>query len=253
MDIMCINNMLDEVNDSAVRKILEGIVNMMEEITAPAELLFAKVKPDAIIPTKRDEDAGFDMYACIEEDAILIEPHQTLLIPTGIATCFSQKYMFKLSERGSTGTKGIGQRCGVIDSGYRNEIMVPVTNLNDKPMLIVKDNIGSEIKIRTKGGVKNLYTQSDLGEFYEWKDLEENSIIYPMSKAITQGVLVELPKDKTKEIPYDELKDIPSERMMGAWGSSKKSLKKKKRGSCLSFVLAFNYNTIISIISSINH
>ena len=38
------------------------------------ELIFAKVRPEAIIPTKREEDAGRDLYACFNEDYILINP-----------------------------------------------------------------------------------------------------------------------------------------------------------------------------------
>ena len=219
---MYMNNMLNEVTDKTIKRILEEILKMMEEATAPAELLFAKVKPDAIIPTKREEDAGFDMYACVDEDAIYIAPHETLLIPTGIATCFSSKYMFKLSERGSTGTKGIAQRCGVIDSGYRNEVQAPVTNLNTRPILIVKDNIGDVIRIRNNGNIKELHIQESMDDYYEWQDMKENSLVYPMSKAITQGVLLVIPETITKEIPYEELKIIPSSRGMGAWGSSQK-------------------------------
>lgn len=75
---------------------------------------FAKVRPTAIIPTKRDEDAGFDIYANFEEDFRIIPPHETIMIPTGIASACDTDYCFILKERGSTGTKGIAQRCGRI-------------------------------------------------------------------------------------------------------------------------------------------
>ena len=90
----------------------------MREVT---EVKFAKVHPNAIIPSKRDEDMGFDIYACFDEDYIVIEPHETKLIPTGIASACDSNYGFLVFERGSTGSKGIARRCGVIDSGYRNE------------------------------------------------------------------------------------------------------------------------------------
>ena len=93
---------------------------------------FARVRPTAIIPTKRDEDAGFDIYADFEDDFIIIDPHTTTLIPTGIASACDADYCFILKERGSTGSKGIAQRCGVIDSGYRNEWFVPITNTTNK-------------------------------------------------------------------------------------------------------------------------
>ena len=36
------------------------------------DLVFAKVKPDAIIPTKKTENAGYDIYACFDEAYIEI-------------------------------------------------------------------------------------------------------------------------------------------------------------------------------------
>ena len=78
-----------------------------------ASVKFAKVRPSAIIPTKREEDAGFDLYANFEDDYKVISPHETVMIPTGIACACDIDYCFILKERGSTGTKGIAQRCGV--------------------------------------------------------------------------------------------------------------------------------------------
>lgn len=77
-------------------------------------IYFAKVKEQAIIPTKREEDGAFDIYACFEEDYMIIEPHETKMIPTGLASAFSADYVAILKERGSNGSKGIGQRAGVI-------------------------------------------------------------------------------------------------------------------------------------------
>ena len=76
---------------------------------------FAKVRPTAKIPTKRVEDAGYDIYADFEEPFILINPHETVMIPTGIASACDTDHCFVLKERGSTGTTGMAQRCGIID------------------------------------------------------------------------------------------------------------------------------------------
>ena len=99
---------------------------------------FAKVKPNAIIPSKRDEDMGFDIYACFDEDYIAINPHETKLIPTGIASSCDADYGFILKERGSTGSKGIAIRCGVLDSGYRGEWFVGLTNTTNHTLFITK-------------------------------------------------------------------------------------------------------------------
>lgn len=160
---------------------------------------FAKVRPTAVIPTKRDEDAGFDIYADFEDDFIIIDPHTTTLIPTGIASACDTDYCFILKERGSTGTKGIAQRCGVIDSGYRNEWFVPITNTTNKKIAIVKKD-ADHIFIRNTSD----YT------------------IYPYEKAIAQVLIIPVPKVNIEELTYNELKEIESDRGMGALGSSGK-------------------------------
>ena len=162
------------------------------------ELYFAKVKPSAIIPSKRDEDAGFDLYACFDEDYMVIEPHETKLIPSGIATAFSPKYVAILKERGSNGSKGIAQRCGVIDSGYRNEWFVPLTNTTTKTVVISK--LPKE--------------QLPL--------MLQEGIVYPYTKGIAQFIMVEVPVLDTHEVDFETLKDFKSERGMGALGSSGK-------------------------------
>lgn len=157
---------------------------------------FAKTKPNAIIPSKRTEDAGFDIYACFDEAYMHIEPHSTVLIPTGLASACSPSYCLILKERGSTGTKGMAQRCGVIDSGYRNEIFIPITNTTDHHIWIVKDESKAPI-IAT-------------------------DIVYPYTKAIAQILVLPVPFVTATEIDYEALKSIQSERGTGCLGSSGK-------------------------------
>ena len=160
------------------------------------QIYFAKVKPDAIIPSKNDENAGMDVYANFEPNFIQINPHETKMIPTGIASSCSNDYYFQLLERGSTGTKGIAQRCGVIDSGYRSEWFVPLTNTTDKTLYITKL----------------------VDKFEE----EDERIMYPYSKAICQVVLLPVPKTIITELPYEVLLGIQSNRGVGSLGSSGK-------------------------------
>ena len=164
------------------------------------ELIFAKVRPEAIIPTKREEDAGRDLYACFNEEYILINPLETKLIPTGIATAFSPNYYAQIQERGSTGSKGIKYGAGVLDSGYRGEWFVPITNCNTVPLVISKLS-----KEDTEKAAKN-----------------HNIIYYPYSKGIAQFVMIEVPKLQEGEVTYEELLEIKSERGTGALGSSNK-------------------------------
>ena len=158
-------------------------------------LYFAKVKEAGIIPSKREEDGAFDIYACFEDEYMLLHPHETKLVPTGIASAFSSDYVALLRERGSTGTKGIGQRAGVIDSGYRGEWFVPLTNHNEKSLVITKKEVADHFK---------------------------DMIVYPYEKAIAQCIMVEVPKLAVEEISLDALQAMKSERGTGALGSSGK-------------------------------
>ena len=164
-----------------------------------AKITFAKVKPDAIIPSKREEDAGFDVYACFDEDYMVIFPHETKLIPTGIAGCCDKDYCFIAKERGSTGSKGMALRCGVLDSGYRNEWFIALTNTTEKMLFISK-----------------------ITDKLMYERFGDNILVYPYSKAIAQVLVVPVPETEVNVVSYEELKEIKSERGMGALGSSNK-------------------------------
>ena len=176
---------------------------------------FAKVRPDAIIPSKRNEDMGFDIYACFDEDYILINPHETKLIPTGIASACDPGYGFLLFERGSTGSKGIARRCGVIDSGYRNEWFVGLTNTTNNKLFISKLNskeLTEKLVIDKENPIDWHITENEI----------LNSIVYPYSKAIVQAIIAPVLETNEQELTYEDLKAIPSERGLGALGSSGK-------------------------------
>lgn len=162
-------------------------------------LFWAKTKEDAIVPTKRFEDAGYDLYACFEEEHLIIQPHETKLVGTGVASAFSPSFVMLLKERGSTGTKGIGERCGVIDSGYRGEINAVITNHNTRPLIITKET--DETKL------------SKLADEY---------VVYPYKKAIAQAIMLYKPEAPSYEIDYSTLNQINSERGTGKLGSSGK-------------------------------
>ena len=191
------------------------------------DLLFAKVDHNAIIPTKEYENAGYDIYACFDEDYIIIPGHETKLIPTGIAAAVSDKYYLQVHERGSTGSKGMKYGAGVVDSSYRGEIFVCINNVNLNDIIISKldkkelfDKYGETDYLTGERFIK--YGEDEFDLVFEEDDVYYKPIIYPYSKAIAQLVVHEVPVMNVKEISYEELKEIPSKRGTGALGSSGK-------------------------------
>lgn len=188
------------------------------------DLAFAKVKPNAIIPTKDNENAGYDIYACFDEDYMIIPPHSTKLIPTGIASAVSDKYYLQVHERGSTGSKGMKYGAGVVDSSYRGEIFICINNINKNEIVISKLNEEDLIKNHVTNAYLNAKVIVDAHgeEAYFFGDAEDDPIIYPYEKAIAQLIVHEVHVMNVKEITYEELKAIPSKRGTGALGSSGK-------------------------------
>lgn len=175
------------------------------------KVYFSKVKPDAIIPSKREEDGLYDIYACFNEDFIQIEPFQIKLIPTGIASAFSSKYRFGIRERGSSGSKGLSIRAGQIDSGYRGEWFIAINNTTNKTIYIIKDQ-----NIALAHEKQYWYTEATDEEIIK------DTIFYPYTKAICQAALEEVPIVEINELPYEELLQLESERGLGKLGSSQK-------------------------------
>ena len=160
---------------------------------------FAKVRFGAIIPSKRNEDAGFDLFPCFDNDFIEIAPHSNQLIPTGIASALEEGWAFILRERGSTGVKNIKVSAGVIDQGFNGEWFVCIYNGNDVPLFISK-----------------------IGETGEQSPLAEHpdAILYPYNKAIAQALLVQVPNVNVEVVDYEEIKNRKTERGAGMLGST---------------------------------
>ena len=90
-----------------------------------------KLKENAIIPTRgSNQAAGYDLYACIDS-TIYISPHETIKIDTGIAVELPDGTFGAVFARSGLATKeGLSpaNKVGVIDSDYRNSIIVALHN-----------------------------------------------------------------------------------------------------------------------------
>ena len=75
--------------------------------------------------------AGLDLRACIDE-AVTIEPGQTILVPTGLAIHVADPgYAAMILPRSGMGHKNgivLGNLVGLIDSDYQGQLMVSTWN-----------------------------------------------------------------------------------------------------------------------------
>ena len=95
-----------------------------------------KLKDNAIMPTRGTEYAArADLYACIDSP-VIIAPHETVMIGTGLAMEIPEGYAGLIYPRSGIASKrGLApaNKVGVVDPDYRGEFMVAMHNHSSKP------------------------------------------------------------------------------------------------------------------------
>lgn len=124
------------------------------------------------------------------------------MISTGLSSIIDNNYFAKLAERGSTGSKGMALRCGVVDPSYRGEWFVGITNTNNVPIVICKEK------------AKDFFNET-YSKYREY-------VFYPYEKAIAQAIVLPMCPVGIAEINEEELNGDVTERGAGKLGSSGK-------------------------------
>lgn len=98
-----------------------------------------KLHKDAIVPTRaHSTDAGLDLYA-LEEGCI--SPQSQGVVGTGIAVAIPENVVGLIFVRSSVGFNHnvtLSNSVGVIDTSYRGELKVALTNHSTKPFIFSK-------------------------------------------------------------------------------------------------------------------
>lgn len=86
--------------------------------------------------------AGMDLHACIDE-SVTINPGEIKVIPTGLAIALeSANYVAYIYARSGLAIKHgitLANCVGVIDSDYRGEVCVGLTNISKEPYTVTPD------------------------------------------------------------------------------------------------------------------
>ncbi len=98
------------------------------------------LRPGAKLPRRATAgSAGYDLHACLEAP-VLVEPGDTVKIPTGLAIDLGTpgRAAFVFARSGLAINHGIvpANCVGVIDSDYRGEIIVGLINQSGSPYTI---------------------------------------------------------------------------------------------------------------------
>ncbi len=140
-------------------------------------------------------DAGMDVCAAEE---IVIEPGQTVIIPTGLKFAIPEGYEIQVRPRSGISLKTplrISNSPGTIDAGYRDELGIIMNNSsivsNDK-------NADEYLGLDSKGNQKGTY-------------------IIRKGERVAQLVLAEVPRMNLKQV--GSVKDIGTDRG-GGFGST---------------------------------
>ena len=105
------------------------------------EILIKRFSKDINLPKYETEgSSGMDLAAHIE-NSILIEPGNTVMVPTGIAVSIPKNFEIQIRPRSGLAARNkisVLNTPGTIDSDYRGEIKVILINLGEKTFTIEK-------------------------------------------------------------------------------------------------------------------
>ena len=121
-------------------------------------LQVCKLRESARLPTRAHKmDAGMDLYYCpngerariIKEEGLVIEPRQSVLIPTGLKVQVPYGHMLEIKNKSGIAFKRqlVVGAC-VVDPGYTGELYVNLHNLGLRPQYLQEgDKIAQAVLI----------------------------------------------------------------------------------------------------------
>jgi len=95
------------------------------------ELPFKRVRPEGALPSSQhDGDAGLDLRAAVDAT---VKPGERVMVPTGVAVAIPDGHAGLVLPRSGLASKQgltLANAPGLIDAGYRGEVICSVVNLD---------------------------------------------------------------------------------------------------------------------------
>ncbi len=175
----------------------EILEELKKELNKAVDVYVEICREGIQLPTyANDGDAGMDIRAA--ED-IIIYPSETKLVPTGLKTAIPEGYEIQVRPRSGLSLKTplrIANSPGTIDSGYRDEIGIIVTNTSDTRNLY------------------EIYHNITDWPIYSINEKGNKAGIYKINKGdrIAQIVLCEIKKMKTIQCEHGQILELGKNR-----------------------------------------
>jgi dUTP pyrophosphatase len=103
------------------------------------ELPIRRLRPDAVVPARAySGDAGLDLSSC---ERVELAPGERALVATGLAVAIPEGYAGFVQPRSGLATKhgiSIVNTPGLVDSGYRGELLVNLVNTDKQEAFVVE-------------------------------------------------------------------------------------------------------------------
>jgi dUTP pyrophosphatase len=103
------------------------------------ELPVRRLRPDAALPARAYAgDAGFDLAAC---ERVELGPGERAAVPTGLAVAIPEGYAGYVQPRSGLAARNgltIVNTPGLVDSGYRGELVVILLNTDREVPFVVE-------------------------------------------------------------------------------------------------------------------
>lgn len=115
-------------------------------------LKIKKLSPDVTLPQYAHRgDAALDLYA---NAAVTLQPGEKVAIPTGIAMEIPDGYVGLIWDKSGIAIKGgLKTLGGVVDSTYRGEVLVGITNLSREAYTFERGHKVAQMIIQKKEDV----------------------------------------------------------------------------------------------------
>jgi dUTP pyrophosphatase len=103
------------------------------------ELPIQRLRPEAVVPARAySGDAGLDLSSC---ERVELAPGERALVPTGLAVAIPEGFAGFVQPRSGLAAKhgiSIVNTPGLVDSGYRGELLVNLVNTDAREPFVVE-------------------------------------------------------------------------------------------------------------------